>query len=549
MSIFLAAALSNGPAMPGSVLYAQQASYGAATIQDSTEIWAGASQTFYTVGQLPKGSTVTVNEMIAGWFVVKPPAGVFSVVSGSGVRLSDDKKTGTVTADKLDVFAFNPKAVAESTRRQTTLNKGATVNVVSVEGAFLKITPPDGVVVFLKPGSVRRIDLLNETAPIQPAPAVTAPAAKTTAAVATAAEKTAASSNEKPAVVYNQDKTASKTSNPSAAQPSATTLPAPVEPNPLPPEPAPIVAKPTAKPAAPAVNRAQAQVSSKGDPTGIPYVPAPVHVSTTTPSTPTLPESSTTASTAIVKESASSPGAPVADALNADSKGESASLPVEETVVTQAMVMGTPQTNPSNDKLRILELKIEEIQQLPLEQQPLEDLLKQYQLLSNTADLSRRDSQLTAIRIQQLTNSMNIAKTLNELAASNKQFSEAEKAAQEKRAAETKAAAEAAAAATAAHQSRTSTISSNPVKYSAIGQLMASTVYDGSNGPRLYRLVDPANSRTVVYVQPGDNYDANKTLGRVVGIIGQTTYNPGLGLRIITVESIDVLQSIPAARP
>ncbi len=45
-----------------------------------------------------------------------------------------------------------------------------------------------------------------------------------------------------------------------------------------------------------------------------------------------------------------------------------------------------------------------------------------------------------------------------------------------------------------------------------VGQLLASGVYNGDSGPRLFRLVEPASERTLAYVQPGQ-FDSACVLG------------------------------------
>lgn len=479
----LAAALFvTSASLPLGAAMAQSGSYNAATIQESTEVLAGPSNTYYVVGQVPKGSTVIVNEMIAGWFKITPPQGTLSVVPKSALALSDDKKSGTVQVEKAEVFALNPKAVGESNRKQGTLEKGAKVQIQGEEGAFYKITPPATAYLFLKPGTVRRLDLINEKEPVAAAPVAAAPVAA--APVAKPVEKA-------PKHVH------------------ATTQPLPPEAQPL------DTGKSAPKPAAPPVNKAQADISAaKGDPSGVPYVaptPAPAPAAAPVPAEP-------------------APKKP-APAAKAPKAAEPAPAPAPAAPVQAA------QTNPDSPALNTLELKLEEIQQLPLEQQPLADLLKQYEAMSQDTNLSRRDGLIIKARLQQLPNSIGIAKTLKDLQGQKVEIPAPEKKAEPVPAA-TQPAAE--------NKGATELLNKDPVKYDAVGTLLASAVYDGTDAPRLYRLTDTANSRTIVYVQPGDNYEPRQVLGQVVGIVGQTTYNPGLGLRIITVERIDIMQSVPA---
>jgi uncharacterized protein YgiM (DUF1202 family) len=495
----LAAALFvTSSSLPFGAVMAQTGAYNAATINESTDVFSGPSNTFYVVGQVPKGSTVVVQEMLAGWFKIAPPQGTLSVVAKSAVALSDDKKSGLVQVDKAEVFALNPKGISESNKKQGTLDKGAKVQIQGEDGAFYKITPPATASVFLKPGAVRRLDLINEKEPVAVAPAPAA-AAPVTATPATPAHPAPAAKVEKtPKVVH------------------ATTQPLPPEAQPL--DASKAAPKPAAPPANPQLNKAQADISAaKGDPSGTPYVaPTPAPKAT---------------------EPAPAPKKPAAKAPKA---AEPAAAPAAAPAPAPAPAGPAAQTNPDSPALNTLELKLEEIQQLPLEQQPLADLLKQYQTMSEDTSLSRRDGQIIKARLQKLPQSMDIAKTLKDMAVQKLEIP-----APEKKAAPVTETVTTTQPSTE-NKAATELINKDPVKYDAVGTLLASAVYDGTDAPRLYRLTDTANSRTIVYVQPGDNYEPRQVLGQVVGIVGQTTYNPGLGLRIITVDRIDIMQSVPA---
>jgi uncharacterized protein YgiM (DUF1202 family) len=488
----LAATLFVSSAMlPAGSALAQSAPYNAATIQENTDILAGPSNTFYVVGQVPKGSTVQVIDMMAGWFKVAPPAGTLSVVAKSSIALSDDKKSGVVSAEKADVFALNPKAIAESSKKQGTLAKGTKVQIAGEEGAFYKITPPSEAYVYLKPGTVRRLDLINEKEPVAPSPVHGAKAPEQPKVVTVAAPAT--TEKKEPA--------------------AATTQPLPPEAQPLAPAPKP-APKPASKPAAAKPAPAQGDVG-KGEPNGLPYAAADKK--------PAETHAKPAAAPAPAKTPAEAPApAPVAAAAGP-----------------------TPQTNPDDPALKALELKLEEIQQLPLEQQPLEALLKQYQAL-DVDKLSRRDSQIVKARVNPtspsgLPRSIDIAKTLKETQSLKLDLPPSDKKPEPKTTTTTTQT-----TTTEAAKPATELLNGAPVKYDAVGTLLSSTVYDGTDAPRLFRLVDTANSRTIVYVQPGDNFEPRQVLGQVVGIVGQTTYNPGLGLRVITVDKIDIMQSVPA---
>ncbi len=77
--------------------------------------------------------------------------------------------------------------------------------------------------------------------------------------------------------------------------------------------------------------------------------------------------------------------------------------------------------------------------------------------------------------------------------------------------------------------------------YDAVGRLMASTIYDGRGLPRLYRLQDPATGRTIAYLRPDPRMNVTSMLGQVVGVTGSTNADPGLNVRILSPDRIDIL--------
>lgn len=84
--------------------------------------------------------------------------------------------------------------------------------------------------------------------------------------------------------------------------------------------------------------------------------------------------------------------------------------------------------------------------------------------------------------------------------------------------------------------------------YDVKGQLLASSVYDGTNRPRLFRVVEPSSQRTIAYVVPSPSIRPGACLGRNVGIIGRVRVDPALKLRVIAVERLDVIETPLASR-
>jgi hypothetical protein len=79
--------------------------------------------------------------------------------------------------------------------------------------------------------------------------------------------------------------------------------------------------------------------------------------------------------------------------------------------------------------------------------------------------------------------------------------------------------------------------------YVAAGRLEASTIYNGRNLPKLYRMRNLESGRTLGYVQPDQRFDFPTMLGRRVGIIGERAYDGALRLNLIRPQRIDLLDS------
>jgi len=80
--------------------------------------------------------------------------------------------------------------------------------------------------------------------------------------------------------------------------------------------------------------------------------------------------------------------------------------------------------------------------------------------------------------------------------------------------------------------------------FTVIGRVFKSTLYDGVRLPLMYRLesVDgPGFGRTTAYLRPTKDRDFSNLVGAVVGVVGKPVYDDALGVRIITVESIQPL--------
>lgn len=80
-------------------------------------------------------------------------------------------------------------------------------------------------------------------------------------------------------------------------------------------------------------------------------------------------------------------------------------------------------------------------------------------------------------------------------------------------------------------------------RYTLVGRLGASAVYDGARLPRLYRVqaVGTAVPLTLGYLKPDDDLGLDAKMGSIVGIVGDGAIDPATGARVITPQRIDVL--------
>lgn len=167
--------------------------------------------------------------------------------------------------------------------------------------------------------------------------------------------------------------------------------------------------------------------------------------------------------------------------------------------------------------LQALESQLHNASAMPLEDQPLEQLLGGYQMVALQGDLSPLDRGIAASRIAQLQRNIPLARDLAEMVRMREQI-------------------------------RSTTLeqppeAAKPEQYAAVGRLLASAVYDGTNLPRLFRLVDPVAGRTLAYLDPGADSWPLRVMGEIVGVVGEAGYDPALKLKIIRIDQIDVLEA------
>src|SRR5690606_22060354 len=171
-------------------------------------------------------------------------------------------------------------------------------------------------------------------------------------------------------------------------------------------------------------------------------------------------------------ETAIIPDAPVADAT----PGTEATTAEQQAKLDEMVESGGVQTAAVSDKLKELEGRMLQEFTKPLEDQPIEQMIREYESIQRQP-LPAVDRQIVRMRLAALHKNLGIAETLKSIQATQQSLSPTEQVQE--------------------------ILSEGRVRYDAIGRLQASSVYNGENLPLRFRLVDPASGRTLVWVQPG----------------------------------------------
>ncbi|MAE61181.1 MAG: hypothetical protein CMJ49_07475, partial [Planctomycetaceae bacterium] len=179
---------------------------------------------------------------------------------------------------------------------------------------------------------------------------------------------------------------------------------------------------------------------------------------------------------------------------------------------------------PRSLSLTELEAKFHEVSALPIDQQPLNELTAAYTALKATK-LHEADLAIVDVRLHILAARRELLESIRLIADARRQLQQQRDQA-----------------------AAPPQVVAKPKAYTAVGLLFASTLYTGDVLPHLYRLVEPLSGLTIAYVEPSDAADLRPMLGRLVGVVGKARSDPALRLRVVAVETADVLsaQPIPA---
>jgi len=164
------------------------------------------------------------------------------------------------------------------------------------------------------------------------------------------------------------------------------------------------------------------------------------------------------------------------------------------------------------------EMRLNAVSELPLGDQPIDELITAYQHLNDDPDLSRRDRSLVMMRIKQLGNRKRLAATLRSVSAFRSDLKRRPENASETFEAQMKSG------------------------YATVGRLLASIVYNGETLPVMYRIVEPGTYRTLAYVRPATKAQATRLLGRIVGVVGRSRYDRALKALVVEVDRLELLE-------
>ncbi len=173
-------------------------------------------------------------------------------------------------------------------------------------------------------------------------------------------------------------------------------------------------------------------------------------------------------------------------------------------------------------RLKGAEAAFESASTRPVGEQPIDRMLAEYQAVADASPAKGPTRQIAEYRIQVLQSRRAAQAELQAAMAAQRQGASTRQSL------------------TAENQELAGRVEASAVKvYAAVGTLRPSSLQMG--GRPLYRLTDPANGRTVVYVRSDDPQFAALS-GQFVGVTGEVVDDAGMSLKYVTptaVEAVD----------
>ena len=188
-----------------------------------------------------------------------------------------------------------------------------------------------------------------------------------------------------------------------------------------------------------------------------------------------------------------------------------------------------PATGKASEELVKLNADLEAVQKQPISERPLGELRQSYEALAAREDASlsvRRaaEHRVAVLRLleKQQTEVVDARKDASQFRAKQAEYENQRR------------------------QIETRIKQVGVVVYTAVGQLDTSSIQPG--GQPLYRLVDPADGQTVVYIRTSD---ATQTamIGKYVGVRGEVVSDQQLAVKVISPMSMEPVDSARVMRP
>ncbi len=461
-------------------------------VQDNAELRAGGGSAYYVVGHLDRGTRVQVVDNHFGWYRIVAPTSIHSQIAKDKVQRMEGAGQAMVIDEPAQVRTENLSDPGDSWRVQLTLNDGDKVTIVGDWGDSYRIEPPASAHVYISPSLIRRAGDQTAIARVEAEEAV----AEATPMVETIEPAP-------PAIVRVTPTHEAVTPTPATAE---------VEPDPVN-----LVVIEESGAAEAGVESGDEEAREdegvmgieRGDGVATEFQPDSGGGTSVPPvgsnSIRINPDEPTTAEPAF--------------AVKADPK------PAEVAAATDA-------TLPTD--LAEAEAKYGPSFEQPLEEQPLEEMLAAYERLEKIPSWDEESANLIAARLAAIERNLRLRAALTDLDEVRGRV----ESAREKEGSD-----RVDVPATQPTDDETQAAEAGPIRYNAVGRLLASGVYNGRSRPKLYRLVDPSLNRTVAYIAPMPGGDLDALEGQLVGVVGAASYDPGLKLQVISPTRADPLAS------
>lgn len=477
---------------------------------DSVNIRSGAGDSYYPVVQLDRGAIVEVHDNLHGWYRISAPPGTFSYIAKQYVNLAADGKSGLVSGNKVRVRAPSAGGPDKSYKIQMFLDEGAKVEILGEEADHYKIKPPDAARLFvkgdfIKPATAEQIAAWKAKIAAQPAqPTTPAPPTTPTTPTTPTPAQPAQPTTPTPAL---------------PTTPSQPTTPTPAQPTDTPPTVEPVKpVEPPVTPELPEGDRVVVTVLEDGSAMFDEHVVAPDLVAERfqqlvqeKPQAGVLIRSSAGVKLSVVTQ--------IVDAArNAGVRNMAFHMPDDvKSAIDETVARPVPPVVPV-DPFVAVEQRYAASAKKPLQEQPLEEMAAEYTRLLDEGKLVESDQTIAKLRLEQIQRKIENKKAQETIAALRAEIAkQKEKEIEE--------------------------AGKRPKQYTAVGRLMASTLYTGKKLPLLHRLVDPLSGLTISYVKPSVEQDLSGYLGQYVGVVGDSRYDAALKLDVITPKEVDVLKA------